>query len=317
MHLVLDQFLPWYAAVSLFGLTGAGMRPLRVPAPTHPLWGTCDFIRQEEARGEGWAQHYPRRCDANVRKWLPVMLPGHDQIEETGRVRGRARPGDAPPQAPFADGAAELRCFPHAVAGVGPLSDHCLRSHGWAWDPGDRTLHDCNQGRGWLLWAFRGHTLAAALRVGSGGAVPPPPPRHKIALFTGGHRAARAWHTWSGALRARFANRGAEVWPADLATMSAARQIELVTQVTVCVAAMGGNALTALFLPRGAGLILVTDGNDRLDWDLWGHASWLRVTWLRASDPSDKVVAVVARELDRYEAFRPRSASSFAPLQRE
>eukprot|EP01062_Namystynia_karyoxenos_P045916 TRINITY_DN3421_c0_g1_i1.p1 TRINITY_DN3421_c0_g1~~TRINITY_DN3421_c0_g1_i1.p1 ORF type:complete len:548 (+),score=137.42 TRINITY_DN3421_c0_g1_i1:75-1718(+) len=298
MHLLLDQFLPWYASVMLFGLNRLRMRPLRVRVKEKALWGTCDFIREAEVKGAGWAQHYPHRCDRNMQRWLPTMLPGHSVLLETGRSRGKSDK----PQTPFAQGAEELRCFPHAVAGVGVLSDHCLRSHGWGWDPNNAALHDCNQGRGALLWAFRSHLLANAF-----GTPPPTPPRHRIVLQAGGQRVSGGqWRQWTLALQEAFGPRGAQVWSGDPAALSAAEQMRQMAASTVAVAAMGGNAVTALFLPRGAALVIAWQGKDRLDWDFWTHASWLRAVWISSVAPAAQLVTVVGRELERYEAFRPR-----------
>jgi hypothetical protein len=69
-------------------------------------------------------------------------------------------------------------------------------------------------------------------------------------------------------------------------------QAEIASQAAIFVTAVGGGAMTATFLPRGASLILFYEakggrlGNRdtgkpaRLDWDLLNHASHLRVHWL-------------------------------------
>eukprot|EP01065_Artemidia_motanka_P017895 TRINITY_DN21296_c0_g2_i1.p1 TRINITY_DN21296_c0_g2~~TRINITY_DN21296_c0_g2_i1.p1 ORF type:complete len:590 (+),score=191.19 TRINITY_DN21296_c0_g2_i1:47-1816(+) len=302
MHLIMDSFLPWYAGASLFGMEDMRLRPLRVPIRNPGLWGTCDFIQEEEKKGTGWARGYYARCTKNTAKWLQAMLPGtpraifttDDLLKEQQTQHNDGKP----------------LCFPDVVAGVGVLSDHCLRSHGWSsWDRNDRTMHDCNQGRGALLYGFRSHMLKT---VGVAWPVPPPP-RHRVALFRGGHRAGSAWsgieRALQNSMRSFSAQAGTpEIWAGDLAHSNAKDQMHLLTQTSVAVAAMGGNAVTLLFLPRGAGAVLLHDGKDWLDWDVWAHCSWMRAQWMAIASPPTKVAAEVVRQLRKYDAFRATPA---------
>lgn len=190
---------------------------------------------------------------------------------------------------------------------MGVLTDHCLRSHGWSsWDKHDRTIHDCNQGRGSLLYAFRRHLFRTA-----GIAPSPPPPRHLVALFAGGHR---AWGRWPGirdavtAKAAELPGAGVDLWMADLALMTAREQMDKVGAATTAVAAMGGNAISLLFLRRGAGAVLLTDQKDWLDWDLWAHAAWLRSSWLPVDAAPELVAEEALQQLRRYDSFRDTPA---------
>eukprot|EP01062_Namystynia_karyoxenos_P077383 TRINITY_DN7780_c0_g1_i1.p1 TRINITY_DN7780_c0_g1~~TRINITY_DN7780_c0_g1_i1.p1 ORF type:complete len:627 (+),score=171.12 TRINITY_DN7780_c0_g1_i1:90-1883(+) len=305
MHLVMDSFLPWFAASLLFGLEGLRLRPLRVPIRNPGLWGTCDYIQEQEKAGVGWAQGYHSRCTANTARWLPAMIPGRQQIQTVDDYLAEQK------------GRREPICFPNAVAGVGILSDHCLRSHGWSsWDRHDQTLHDCNQGKGPILWGFRSHMLrTAGLRW-----PPAPPPQQRVTLFSGGHRAAGQWHSIKHALKERLSELTAQrafgdtpvVSLADFRFFTALEQMRVLTSTTVAVAAMGGNAITLLFLPRGGGAVLLHDGKDWLDWDLWAHCSWMRAQWMPImSSPAD-VAAEVVRQVAKYGAFRETPAPAAA-----
>jgi hypothetical protein len=77
-----------------------------------------------------------------------------------------------------------------------------------------------------------------------------------------------------------------------MSQLSLRDQAEITSQAAIFVTAVGGGAMTATFLRRGASLILFYEakggrrGNRetgkpaRLDWDLLNHASHLRVHWL-------------------------------------
>ena len=75
-------------------------------------------------------------------------------------------------------------------------------------------------------------------------------------------------------------------------------QISIVRESAVFISVMGGSASTAMFLERDTSLILYYNDIDdfaqgaskdggkipnRMDWDFWNNASFLRVHWLPIS----------------------------------
>eukprot|EP01065_Artemidia_motanka_P004604 TRINITY_DN12186_c2_g1_i1.p1 TRINITY_DN12186_c2_g1~~TRINITY_DN12186_c2_g1_i1.p1 ORF type:complete len:518 (+),score=165.54 TRINITY_DN12186_c2_g1_i1:100-1653(+) len=294
MHLVMDSFLPWYLIVRLFGLEQLKLQPLRVPLL---LWGTCDFTALRAKAKPGTklyapgAEHRVETCRRTYKRWLPTMVPGQETLpltttwEPQGRKRG-------------------VVCIPHSAAGVGVLSDHCFRSHGWHWDKEKNTLHHCNQGRGGMLWGFRRHLMSA---VGIDHSIAPT--RHVVAFLTGGSRAS--WPRLTVPAAKELKARGVEVWQGTFDGMPARQQMQLLQGATAAVAAMGGNTVSCLFLPRGAGLILLHDSQSRLDWELWTHVSHLSVRWHHNAVSPDTLLRTVFEELRRFQSF---ASAPFAAL---
>ena len=194
----------------------------------------------------------------------------------------------------------KIVCFQDSVVGFGLLSDHCLKAHGWTWDKlNDVGRHDCNMGRGRTLWSFRNRMMRVS------GSILPPPVKHKVSLFTmggfsQGSMRGPVWTYITQVLTKALGTR-ASVGPLSLGT--AKEQLDAMSQTTCSVACMGGNSITALFMPRGAGLLLLHRQNtDRLDWDVWSHASYLNAMWEKG-DAVENITTRVIALLDAYEAF--------------
>ena len=89
---------------------------------------------------------------------------------------------------------------------------------------------------------------------------------------------------------------GIVVESVQLGQLTLEAQTKLMDETAVFVSVMGGSASTAMFLRRGTSLILYyndiddfvkgdpnKDGSsipNRMDWDFWNNASYLRVHWL-------------------------------------
>eukprot|EP01060_Flectonema_neradi_P000272 TRINITY_DN1018_c3_g1_i2.p1 TRINITY_DN1018_c3_g1~~TRINITY_DN1018_c3_g1_i2.p1 ORF type:complete len:518 (+),score=75.54 TRINITY_DN1018_c3_g1_i2:83-1636(+) len=290
MHLLMDSFYIIHAAALLFNLQNKHYKPLRYILKDSTLWGTCDFIKQEEKKGTPWAVGYYSRCTKAYERWAEAFLPAVDGQRQTAfeNTRDFQTPGD------------KMICFQDSVVGFGLLSDHCLKAHGWSWDKGnDVTRHDCNMGRGRTLWSFRNRMMRVA------GSSLPPPTKHLVSLYTmggfsQGNLRGPNWAHIKTLLIASVGNRSA-IEP--LAMGTAKQQLDTMSQTTCSVVCMGGNSITALFMPRGAGLLLLhRENTDRLDWDVWSHASHINAAWERG-DAYQNITARVASFLDDYEAF--------------
>jgi len=71
-----------------------------------------------------------------------------------------------------------------------------------------------------------------------------------------------------------------EVLPVQLPELSLRDQIELVVDATVYISAAGGSTATAMFLPKGAHLILFYHPVQYLDYDFWNNFPHLNVHWI-------------------------------------
>ena len=240
MHFIMDQLYAWHTLVETFAVR-KHIVPLRVVLSKN-LWGTCDYIREEAAKGMGWAHAYQQRCPQTISKWLPAFLP---------KVNGNAVQEIADTKS-FMVREDTVVCFKDALVGAGVASDHCGKGHGWDWDARDHGDTDCNQNRQAALYSFRKRMIEVT------GARHLKPAAHKVLLFNFGGRGGVRWSLLHNELVRRVPE--AKVALATLGTPAA--QIEEVQQATVLVAAMGGNTVTALFLPRHAGLVLVHDNTQ-------------------------------------------------------
>ena len=106
-HLLWDDFLPMYTLLGIFGLEQTKLFVVR-HILDEPLWATCEFNPE---RNEGW-------CDENFEKWFKLMGVGAPFF--TNKTLHE--------QVPVAS---NYLCFDRAVAGMGLLTDHGDKLHGW------------------------------------------------------------------------------------------------------------------------------------------------------------------------------------------
>ena len=266
------------------------------------------------------------RCARNAARWLAAAGVSLGRAPVASDLAAAATAATATAAAaavalPPKEG--RLVCFPHVVAGLNALSDHCDRGHGWF--PQDYDGRPCNIHRGRGLWLFREwliRNLAVAEQSADDAADSPQLP---LVLLLPRHVDGATPHAltkddptgrglWADAFGAAAAALRAQPVPVDArviypGNLSAAEQASLFSRAAAVVADSGGNAVSGIFLPRGAALILLVrthyaNGDARyeqltpLDWDLWHHASHLRVRWL---DPTGLDPA-----RDRREAARPQ-----------
>ena len=78
MHLLMDSFYIIHAAALLFNLQNKHYKPFRYVLKNSTLWGTCDFIKQEEKKGTAWAKGYYSRCTKSYDRWAGAFLPPVD-----------------------------------------------------------------------------------------------------------------------------------------------------------------------------------------------------------------------------------------------
>jgi hypothetical protein len=275
-HLLWDDFLPIYTLLQMFGLTGMSKLMLRALLPPREfLYGTCEMRRNKA-----------NKCAANFEKFLPLL--GIDpHTFSTTRDVSFATTTVSKHSVP------QYVCAKQGVAGLGMLTDHGTKDHGWdpERDQGLATpVH--NVAKGPLLYNFRNymvHNLGLPL-------VPPPQSKFKIVLSA--HSSNDGARDVSFDNQFRFLNKAfpvvASIETVQLANLTLKEQVELASTTNIFVTTCGGGAMTATFLPRGASLILYyqasggfdfsqfnqTGGAAYLDWDLFNNAAYLRVHWL-------------------------------------
>jgi hypothetical protein len=273
-HLLWDDFLPIYTLLQMFGLTGMSKLMLRaVLPPRQLLYGTCEMRRNKV-----------QKCAANFERFLPLLGIDPNTFSTTRDVSFAATfLKRSPPQ---------YVCAKQGVAGLGMLTDHGHKDHGW--DPErnqglSTPVH--NVAKGPLLYNFRNymvHNLGLPL-------VPPPQSKFRIVLSI--HSSSDPARDASFDNQFRFLSKAfpaASIETAQLANLTLKEQVELASTTSIFVTTCGGGAMTATFLPRGASLILYyqasggfnfaqfnqTGGAAYLDWDLFNNAAYLRVHWL-------------------------------------
>ena len=102
-----------------------------------------------------------------------------------------------------------------------------------------------------------------------------------------------------------------EVKPVNMSALSLHQQIELTSSAAFYVSVVGGGTSTAIFLPKGAHLILYYCPTRYLDWDFWNNFPHLKVHWVPLWRVDGKVVdsdvdaalikRLVQKELDLFD----------------
>jgi hypothetical protein len=293
-HMLWDDFLPLFTLLSLFfddvdvdvdivdKKRHRDLLLLRVD--TLPLlYGTCEMRRNKQ-----------QKCAKNFEKFLPLLgvdpktfstvktmqlsvsTTTSDETKNTNKHTNEATPS--------------LVCAKHAVAGLGMLTDHGMKDHGW--QPGSETRVQ-NTAKGALLYTFRNFMLQnLGIPV-----IPVTKDDGQFRILLSAHSSGDGPRDVSflnqhNVLQLSFPT--ATLTTVELATIEMHQQIQQVSQTNVFVSTCGGGSMTATFLPRGATLILYyqqtggfdfaafnfTSGPAYLDWDLFNNAAYLRVHWL-------------------------------------
>jgi hypothetical protein len=280
-HLLWDDFLPIFTLLETFGLLEE-FQPLLLRIDTLPtLYASCD-IRRNKRVG----------CRDNFDKFLPLMGVDPKTFSTLTEIQlmdstGQTLPSSIQKKLPI--------CAKHAVAGLGMLTDHGWKDHGWDPLPTDG-LH--NVGRGPQLYQFRNFMLR-----NFGLPVQPPPltSQSQFHVLLNAHSSRDrerdvGMEEQLNALKVAFPF--VKISLVKLKEYLLQEQLELVSQRTnIFVSTSGGGSMSAYFLPRGSSLILyypdqsgfnferfaLTGGPALLDWDLFNNAGYLRVHWLPIS----------------------------------
>eukprot|EP00546_Thalassionema_frauenfeldii_P016392 CAMPEP_0178897328 /NCGR_PEP_ID=MMETSP0786-20121207/1682_1 /TAXON_ID=186022 /ORGANISM="Thalassionema frauenfeldii, Strain CCMP 1798" /LENGTH=329 /DNA_ID=CAMNT_0020567859 /DNA_START=161 /DNA_END=1147 /DNA_ORIENTATION=- len=192
---------------------------------------------------------------------------------------------------------AQLICADTALVGDGLFSDH--GHHHWHGQRyGDR-MEPYNTGKGGIFRRFRNwileHSLNLSPTIARRGQIDPKtvdPDTAPLGRTTGNstgipfkivcNKGTRSNLTFVEHIDALRKNLGSavDVVPVELPQLSFQNQIELVLDATVYISAAGGSTATAMFLPKGAHLILFYHPTQYLDYDFWNNFPHLNVHWI-------------------------------------
>lgn len=275
-HFVWDSLLPVYTLLSIFGLTPDTQRShhqlvlMKLMLEGRPLQFSCRRKFQEG-------------CRQNFQRLLPMI--GVDpstfstnqdyvlKVKDEGERKSR------------------YVCSALGAAGIGFLTDHGVANHGKRIEDYQRPH---NVGRGPVLWGFRNFVLQnmglshLPTRVSSA-----PPIRVTFSIHSSG-RAHRNFdfQRQIDALQEAFAlsTSNVIVKAYQFSKLSMSKEIEIITSSHVLITICGGGAMSSMFLPRGASLILYysheLEGieNAKLDYDYLSNMGYTKTHWLSTQD---------------------------------
>lgn len=316
-HLVWDEFLPMYNLLEMFQLDdfNHSVLPLRyvlqdgIPA----LWATCDYDPQMLIE-----------CKALMKKFAPLIMRQSSATTVTSQLLSTVDYELNLFLEKDQTSHVDLVCAKTGVAGMGALTDHGMyKRHGWE----ERDyLVSHNDGRGGLLYRFRNFMvqtlgLAPTSPNGAGDVVPHKAPRRIVfSQLSSDHNYRNLDFSHLVDIVKRELP-GESVEPFVFKKLSIHDQVEVARTTAIYVTICGGGAVTAMFLPKGASLIVYyqedagADGNRLtgkpalLDWDLLNSMSHLRVHWLPRNTMTQKgehdekaLVALMKHELELIES---------------
>lgn len=184
------------------------------------------------------------------------------------------------------------------------------QSHGWEEEDFEITH---NHGRGGLVRRFRQYVMDN-VGLGQYAEVPQTPP-HRVVVSQGSSSTPARnlkLEIEIDILRAHVKN--AIVEPYVFKDMSLTDQLRIAGQTAVFISLCGGGAVTGMFLPNGASVILfyynggikhnkLTGKPAMLDWDLFSAMSHLRVHWIPISTRESYVGQAGLVGLVKHELF--------------
>jgi hypothetical protein len=193
------------------------------------------------------------------------------------------------------DGGDRVICADYGLTGSGLFSDH--GEHRWhgQW-PSDRVLPH-NIGRGGLFRRYR-RFLMNNLGISPDRQLERHPYKIIVSLSSSTKR-DRANVTFDGQIETLYAlGDRVDIQAVNMANLTLYEQIELTSTAAVYVSVVGGGVSTAMFLPKGAHLILFYSRGRYLDWDFWNNFPHIKVHWVPLlRDEGGNIVGVKNRKL--------------------
>jgi hypothetical protein len=311
-HLVWDDFLPIYTLLTMFGLVSnensdndddLDLIPLRFVLHNNAddnergLWASCD-LRPEKAEA----------CRHMMTKFWP-LIAGHDNPYQFSSTKdARLEPTSSRRLE------SDLVCASTGLAGLGPLTDHGLyKAHGWE-ETDYRFVH--NAGRGGALRDFRRFLLRnVGLSAAAAATAPSSRPFRIVFSQKSSDIFIRSMDFKEQIALVERSFPHVIVEHYIFKNMTLMEQLQVATRASIYITLCGGGAVTAMFLPPGASVIVyyaqdggVSNGKMThkpalLDWDLLNAMSYVRVHWIsrntRKTALDDTIlVKLIQHELD-------------------
>jgi hypothetical protein len=309
--LLWDDFYPIFSLLRLFGLV-PGSDMSKSPSKSskklmmvrqrlglnRTLYASCDIRGNKR-----------KKCAANFAKFLPLMGVDPASFSTSKDIRLQGQPAAQGETQPLKS---RYICARTAAAGLGMLTDHGLRDHGWIEHNGtELEWVPHNLGRGAGFSQFRDFMIRnqqqqqqqqqELQQQQQQQAVQAAIPRVSFSILSSRDFDRRLNFTRQiDYLQDVLPDSEVHIETLTLWESTMDEQIQIAARSNIFVTTCGGASMTATFLPTGATLILFynpTGGFDffeleqtgeasrngraaRLDWDLMNHVSHLRVHWL-------------------------------------
>ncbi len=269
-HLVWDDFLPIFNLLTMFQLLEKDLVLMRYK-PVFWQWASCDR-RWNNAKRKPY-------CKTMLKKFLPLMGQTLEMMTTQENVNVTWTEGNSNTNR------SKYVCADSGAAGLGMLTDHGPKLHGWNKKDYGMTQ---NFGRGGMLYEFRNWMISnidiEPFKPISNG------PYTIVFNVHSSTTPTRNVHfnDHMKKLKERLGKKyELDIRAETMSKMSLNDQIELVSGAAIMVTMCGGGAVTGMFLPKGASLLTFFnekerggDTTPRLDWDLLNNLSYLRVHWL-------------------------------------
>jgi hypothetical protein len=301
-HLIWDDFLPIFTLLSMFNYLDDDQikysaLPIRqvLQDGERGLWASCD-VRDEKTSV----------CNHMIRKFWPLLAGANSIYNYTTNIDTTFHENKK--------GSSNLICSKHGVAGLGSLTDHGLnKGHGW--EQSDyKSVH--NIGRGPQLYQFRNFMLRNMN-------MDPLEPVERPYRIVFSEKSSDIFirnvnfERQIALVKQHFPN--AKVENYTMKELSLQQQLDVTYRTSIYISLCGGGAVTAMFLPKGASVILyyAEDGGTLngkmsykpalLDWDIFNAMSHLRVHWLprhglKTKNDEEALVMLIRHELDLIES---------------
>jgi len=179
----------------------------------------------------------------------------------------------------FKPGDDRLICADHGLSGSGLFADHGSQKwHGQT--KKDREGTPTNLGRGGLFRRYR-RFLMKNLGVSPDNQIKRKPKYQIIVSQNSSTKGTRGNVTFSDHIEALSSLKSrVDVRPVNITKMNLLDQIEMTSTAAFFISTVGGGSSTAMFLPKGAHLLLFYRPMQPLDWDFWNNFPWVKVHWL-------------------------------------
>jgi len=268
-HLVWDDFLPLYKLITAFDLIDKDMVLIRYDL-TLAMWAGCQ--RQWE------------KCRPILKKFLP-LLGTHLNMTSSQNDTSLELVVDGEQLSRKS----KYVCAPNGAAGLGYLTDHFKSYHGWHPDDYKMAL---NTGRGGQMYQFRNWMVDNVYEEKRDERKISKAPYRIIISSSSSNKGPRnvSFNHLATNIRNRLGHKyELDIKEVVLNTMSIKEQVQLTADAAIFISMCGGGAVTSMFLPKGASLLLyyTAAGHGRhpntparLDWDLLNNIGYIRVHWL-------------------------------------